>query len=43
MDFGIFADGFKITVFTYDTLDDFDQEGNYIGQSFHTLTIKYGG
>ncbi len=37
------VDGFKITVFTYDTMDDFDEEGNYRGLSSHTLTIKYGG
>ncbi len=37
------VDGFKITVFTYDTMDDFDESGNYRGVSSHTLTIKYGG
>ena len=37
------VDGFKITVFTYDTMDDFDENGNYRGVSSHTLTIKYGG
>ena len=34
-------DGFKITVFTYDTPDDFDSNGNYRGNSKSTLVIKY--
>ncbi len=34
-------DGFKITVFTYDTEDDFDIDGNYRGNSKFTLTIEY--
>ena len=37
------VDGFKITAFTYDTEDDFNEDGNYRGISSHTLTIKYGG
>lgn len=29
-----------LTVFTYDTEDDFDEEGNYRGQSKYTITIN---
>ncbi len=35
------VDGFKVTVFTYDTLDDFDSNGNYRGNSKSTLKVEY--
>lgn len=30
----------KIKLFTYDTPDDFDSNGNYIGKSYHVILIK---
>lgn len=29
----------KLSVFSYDTLDDFDENNNYIGQSIYTINI----
>ena len=35
------VDGFNITVFTYDSEDDFDSDGHYRGNSKFTLKIVY--
>lgn len=31
-----------LTVFSYDNEDDFDENGNYRGNSFYTITVKNG-
>ena len=36
----LFKSTFILSAFTYDTLDDFDEEGNYRGNSIYVIRIK---